>query len=104
MGGGHEGDVVVPAGPGPAFEVVQAQAVLQFAVVVLDAPADLGQADQTQPLERHGDLDPVQTWLGRSEHQGTGAERQRRVARRNRGRLEGVVDDLSVPPPNTHRP
>lgn len=46
MGGSHEGDVVVPAGPGPAFEVVQAQAVLEFAVVVLDAPADFGQTDQ----------------------------------------------------------
>ncbi len=46
MGGRHEGDVVVPAGPGPAFEVVQAQAVFEFAVIVLDAPADLGQTDQ----------------------------------------------------------
>lgn len=30
----------------PASEVVRAQAVLEFAVVVLDAPADLGQTDQ----------------------------------------------------------
>jgi hypothetical protein len=46
VGGGHEGDVVVPARPGTPFEVVQAQAVFEFAVVVLDAPADLGQTDQ----------------------------------------------------------
>ena len=46
MGGGHEGDVVVPARPGTPLEVVQAQAVLEVAVVVLDAPADLGRTDQ----------------------------------------------------------
>jgi arginase family enzyme len=38
------GDVVVPSGPGAAFEVVEAEAVLEFAVVVFDAPADLRQA------------------------------------------------------------
>ncbi|GGU48860.1 hypothetical protein GCM10010289_81760 [Streptomyces violascens] len=46
MGGGGEGDVVVPAGPGASFEVVQAQAVFEFAVVVLDAPAQFRAADQ----------------------------------------------------------
>lgn len=46
LGSGHENDVVVPAWPGTAFEVVQAQAALEFSVVVLNAPADLGQADQ----------------------------------------------------------
>ncbi|GHD76466.1 hypothetical protein GCM10010317_093080 [Streptomyces mirabilis] len=46
VGGGHEGDVVVPAGPRTPLDVVQAQAVFEFAVVVLDAPADLGQTDQ----------------------------------------------------------
>lgn len=45
LGGGHEGDVVMPARPGSSLEVVQAQAVLEFSVVVLDAPADLGQTD-----------------------------------------------------------
>ena len=39
MGGGDEGDVAVPAGPGAAFEVVQAEAGFEFAVVVFDAPA-----------------------------------------------------------------
>src|SRR5690606_26635788 len=42
VGGGDEGDVVVPAGPGAAFVVVQAEAVFEFAVVVLDAPAQFG--------------------------------------------------------------
>jgi hypothetical protein len=41
LGGGDEGDVVVPAAPGAAFEVDQAEAVFEFAVVVLDAPAHL---------------------------------------------------------------
>src|SRR3954465_1787370 len=41
VGGGHEGDVVAPALPGTAFVVVQAEAGLDFAVVVLDAPAQL---------------------------------------------------------------
>ena len=43
MGEGDEGDVAVPAGVGASFEVVQAEAVFEFAVVVFDAPADLGQ-------------------------------------------------------------
>jgi hypothetical protein len=42
VGGGDQGDVVMPSGPGTPFEVVQAEAVFEFAVVVLDAPADLG--------------------------------------------------------------
>ena len=40
-----EGDVTMPAEVAAAFEVVQAEAVFEFAVVVLDAPADLGQPD-----------------------------------------------------------
>ena len=35
--------MAVPAGVGASFEVVQAEAVFEFAVVVFDAPADLGQ-------------------------------------------------------------
>ncbi len=34
-----EGDVAVPAAEGTPFEVVDAEAGLEFAVVVLDAPA-----------------------------------------------------------------
>jgi hypothetical protein len=44
--GGDEDDVVVPAVPGAAFEVGQAQGLFHFAVVVLDAPAEFGEADQ----------------------------------------------------------
>jgi predicted methyltransferase len=36
--GGGEGDVAVPAVPGAAFEVVQAQGGPQFAAVVFDPP------------------------------------------------------------------
>src|SRR6266498_4246957 len=46
LGDGGEGDVAVPAEVGAALEVVQAQAGFQLAVVVLDPPSDLGQADQ----------------------------------------------------------
>ena len=46
LGEADEGDVVVPAGVAAAFEVVEPEAVFEFAVVVFDAPADLGQADQ----------------------------------------------------------
>ena len=46
MGGCGEGDVAVPADPGAAFEVVEAEGGVEFAVVVLDAPAACGQADQ----------------------------------------------------------
>src|SRR6266581_1225849 len=45
-GEGGEGDVAVPAGERAALEVVQAQAGLQLAVVVLDPPSDLGQAHE----------------------------------------------------------
>ena len=46
MRGGDQGDVAMPALPGAALEVVQAQAGLEFAIVVLDPPADLGIADE----------------------------------------------------------
>ena len=46
LGEGGEGDVAVPAGEGSAFEVGQAEAGFQLAVVVLDPPADLGQPDE----------------------------------------------------------
>ncbi|GAB3002719.1 hypothetical protein GCM10027184_69460 [Saccharothrix stipae] len=46
MGDGGEGGVAVPSDPGAAFEVVRAEAVFEFAVVVLDAPPDLGDPDQ----------------------------------------------------------
>jgi hypothetical protein len=38
--------VAVPAEVGAAFEVIQAEAVFEFSVVVFDAPADLGQPNQ----------------------------------------------------------
>jgi hypothetical protein len=43
---GGEGGVAVPAEKGADYEVVQAEAVFDLAVVVLDPPADLGDADQ----------------------------------------------------------
>lgn len=46
VGDGDEGDVVVPAGPGAALEVSQAQGLFHLAVVVLDAPAEFGEPDQ----------------------------------------------------------
>ena len=44
--GGHEGGVVMPALPGAAFVVVEAEAGLDFAVVVFDALAEFRPADQ----------------------------------------------------------
>jgi len=38
--------VAVPAGERAALEVIQPEAVLQLAVIVLDPPPDLGQPDQ----------------------------------------------------------
>jgi len=46
VGGGDEGGVVMPAEPGTAFEVVQAESGFEFAVVVLDAPPHFGQAHE----------------------------------------------------------
>jgi hypothetical protein len=46
LGQDGEGDVAAPAGERAAFEVVQAQAGLELAVVVPGPPSDLGQADQ----------------------------------------------------------
>jgi hypothetical protein len=52
------GDVAVPAEPGAAFEVgVQAEAVFEFAVVVFDAPADLGQSNQVPSVDVGGRVD-----------------------------------------------
>src|SRR5579859_7642747 len=45
-----EGDVVVPAVEAAAFEVVEAERVFEFAVVVLDAPSQLREAHEL--LER----------------------------------------------------
>jgi hypothetical protein len=42
VGGGDEGGVVVPAEPGAAFEVVEAEGVFEFSVVVFDAPSMVG--------------------------------------------------------------
>jgi hypothetical protein len=46
LGQAGEGDVAVPAGPGPSFEVVQTEAVLGLGVVVLDPPAHFREADE----------------------------------------------------------
>jgi len=46
LGDADEGDVVVPAGEGASFEVVEAEAVFEFAVVVFDPPADLREVDE----------------------------------------------------------
>ena len=41
MGGADQGDVVVPAVPGAALEVVQAEAVFELPVVVFNLPSTL---------------------------------------------------------------
>src|SRR5919201_5964859 len=46
VGDGDQRDVVLPAAVAAALEVVEAERVLELAVVVLDAPADLGQTDE----------------------------------------------------------
>jgi hypothetical protein len=46
VGGGDEGGVVVPAQPGAAFEVVEAESGFEFAVVAFDALTHFGQADE----------------------------------------------------------
>src|SRR3954454_5571454 len=46
LGQGGERDVTMPAQIAAAFEMVQAEAVLQLPVVMLDAPPDLGQPDR----------------------------------------------------------
>lgn len=60
MGGGDEGDVVVPTAPGAALQVVQPQAVLELALVVLDQPAHLCPPHQIGDLCGRGQVrDPV---------------------------------------------
>jgi hypothetical protein len=77
VGGGHEGDVVVPARPGPALEVVQAQAVLEF----VDPPAwpprhgvrcplDLPSGVLQPRVDRLGGLDHDPSGLGRRDPAG----------------------------------
>ena len=59
-----EGDVAVPADERAAFEVVDAQAGFEFAVVVFDPPADLRQPDQG--LQRRSFVHVGQPVLDRS--------------------------------------
>src|SRR5687767_11463527 len=47
VGDADEGDVVLPAGPGAALEVIEAERVFELAVVLLDTPAQLGQRDES---------------------------------------------------------
>jgi hypothetical protein len=44
VGCGAESNVVVESEPSPTFEVVQAQLALEFLVVALDPPPQLGQS------------------------------------------------------------
>lgn len=46
MCGSDQGGVVVPPEPRTALEVVESEAGFQLPVVMLDAPADLGQTHQ----------------------------------------------------------
>src|SRR5512132_3848517 len=46
VGGRDQGHMMVPAAEAAALEVVKAKAVFELAVVVLDAPAQLGQPHQ----------------------------------------------------------
>src|SRR5262245_3697973 len=66
VGGDTEAAVVVEAAPAAAFKVIQPQFVLQFLVIALHAPAQLGEPDQRagggglrqrgQPIVRRGGL------------------------------------------------
>lgn len=60
----HQRHVVVPAGPGPAFKVVQPQFALQLTVTVLDPPAVFGRMDQS--FQRRVRRQIRQEVLGRS--------------------------------------
>ncbi|MES4891260.1 glutamate--cysteine ligase [Streptomyces sp. NPDC096012] len=50
-------------------------------------------------LSRYGDDQCVGDWLSDAHLKGAGHARQRRVAERNAGRLQAVVDDLAIEPP-----
>lgn len=42
----HQGDVVIPAGVGPALDVIETERVFESVVIVLDTPAYLRDADK----------------------------------------------------------
>lgn len=78
---GAEAGVVVEAAPGSPFEVVEAKLLLQFLVVALDAPAQLGGADEV--LQRGLDRQRREPELGRLRLAlRPGAEEPLQVARR----------------------
>jgi len=66
VGGGYEGDVVVPAGPFTAFVVIEAETGLEFAVVVFDPPTLFACLDESglAGVSRQG-AQPVTRWLPR---------------------------------------
>jgi hypothetical protein len=56
---------MVPAWPGAAFEVVQAERALELAIVLFDAPAQLAEADQFHQRRGLGEVrQPVLDRLG----------------------------------------
>src|SRR3712207_8218181 len=63
VGDRDERDVVLPAGVGAALEVVKTERVFELAVVLLDAPAQLGQLDESPDWGVCGQVgQPVVGW------------------------------------------
>jgi hypothetical protein len=82
LGGGDEGDVVMPAGPGTDFEMVQAQSVLELAITVLDAPADRIFARRTSSVIGVSAAGFESTWsVGCAEPSGHSADSHTRRCR-----------------------
>src|ERR1700739_1843851 len=52
IGDGDQADMMMPAQPLAAFVMVQPEFFFQFAIVLFDAPAGLGGADQTAQAQR----------------------------------------------------
>jgi hypothetical protein len=57
VGGDAQARVVMEAAPAAAFEVVQAELVLELLVVTLHPPAELGQADKARGAVVSGRVD-----------------------------------------------
>jgi hypothetical protein len=55
---GDAGEVVIQAAVGAAFVVIKAEALLEFAVIVLDAPAQLGRSDERLDWRVLGQISP----------------------------------------------
>ena len=81
---GGQDDMPLPPGEGPSLEVIEADLVLEFLVLLFDGPALMGQGDQRPERRRGGQIHQVIAERGR--HAPIPVRRAARLPERGVGR------------------